>query len=275
VILPTISVIGNNETILTALLDTGAQLSNITPQALRWLGKNIKVTNLVRPIKIRGVVDNRSIIIEKCRKLRLLSIERTANFRLNCYVMGMDQEKNAKTIESIKSKGINISEVTEKRIFQRRTIDFISGANVVFDIIKDQRIEINDQTVAIKTSFGWVLNGETDSDGVRCNILHEIEILMREICANKKYPDQSNKTKEETKCDDHFKETTYFDQKHRVVVKMPLRSNCQLSGTRRIVYKRRKIMEAKKEQDNNLKTEYDKFMSEYLQRGEMQEFTDD
>jgi hypothetical protein len=69
VILPTISVLGTYETILTALLDTGAQISIITPQALRRLGKNIKVTNLVRLIKIRGVVDNRSIIIEKCVKL--------------------------------------------------------------------------------------------------------------------------------------------------------------------------------------------------------------
>jgi hypothetical protein len=97
---------------------------------------------------------------------------------------------------------------------------------------------------------------------------------MREICANEKYPDHSNKTKKEIEWDDHFKETTYFDQKHRVVVKMPLRSNCQLLDTRRIVYKRLKIMEAKKEQDNKFKTEYDKFMSEYLQRGEMQEIPD-
>jgi Putative peptidase (DUF1758) len=177
--------IGSNETILTALLDTGAQISIITPQALRRLGKNMKVTNLVRPIKIRGVVDNWSIIIEKCVRLRLLSIDRTAEIRLNCYVMEMNQEINATTIESIKSKGINISEVADKRIFQKRTIYFILGANLVFDIIKDQRIMIKDQTVAIKTSFGWVLNRETYSDGVRFNILHEIEILMREICANK------------------------------------------------------------------------------------------
>jgi hypothetical protein len=34
-------------------------------------------------------------------------------------------------------------------------------------------------------------------------------------------------------------------------------------------------MEAKKEQDNKLKTEYDKFMFKYLQRGEMQEIPDD
>jgi hypothetical protein len=180
---------------------------------------------------------------------------------LNCIVMEMNQEINTTTIECIKSKGINFSEVADKRIFHKKTIDLILGANVVFDIIKDQRIKIKDQTVAIKTSFGWVLNGETDSDGVRCNILHEIEILMREICANQKYTDHGNKTKEEIECDDHFKETTYFDQKQRVAVKMPLKSNCQLSDTRRIVYKRLKIMEAKKEQDNKLKTEYDKFMS--------------
>jgi Aspartyl protease len=109
VILPTISVIGNNDTILTALLDTGAQISIITPQASRRLGKNIKVSNLVRSIKIRGVVDNRSIIIEKYVKLRLLSINRTAEIRLNCYVIEMNQKINATTIESIKSKGINIS----------------------------------------------------------------------------------------------------------------------------------------------------------------------
>jgi predicted transglutaminase-like protease len=106
---------------------------------------------------------------------------------------------------------------------------------MVFDIIKDQRIKIKDQTVPIKTWFGWVFNGETDSDGVLCNILHVIEILIREICTNKKYPDQSNKTKEVIECDDHLKETTFFNEKHRVVVKMPLRSNCQLLDTRRIV----------------------------------------
>jgi hypothetical protein len=69
----------------------------------------------VHLIKIRGVVDNRSIIIEKCVKLRLLSIDRTAETRLNCYVMEMNQEINATTIESIQSKGINISEIAEKK----------------------------------------------------------------------------------------------------------------------------------------------------------------
>jgi hypothetical protein len=64
-------------------------------------------------------------------------------------------------------------------------------------------------------------------------------------------------------------------KKHRIVVKIPLRSNCQLSDTRRIVYKQLKIMQAKKEQDNKLKREYDKFMFEYLQRDEMQEIPDD
>jgi hypothetical protein len=117
VLLPTISIIGNNKTILTALKDTGAQISIITPQALRRLGKNIKVTNLVRPIKISGVVENRSIMIEKCVKLRLLSIDRTAKIRLNCFVMEMNKEINATTVESNKSKGINISQVADKRIF--------------------------------------------------------------------------------------------------------------------------------------------------------------
>jgi hypothetical protein len=67
---------------------------------------------------------------------------------------------------------------------------------------------------------------------------------MREICPNEKYPSHGNKTKEEIECDDHFKKTTYFDQKHRVVVKMPLKSNCQLWDTRRIVCKQLKTIGA-------------------------------
>jgi hypothetical protein len=94
---------------------------------------------------------------------------------------------------------------------------------------------------------------------------------MKEICESEKYPANNKKTKEEVECDYYFKGTAYFDGDNKVVVKMLLREGFQISDTRRVVYKRLKIMEAKREKNEKLRTEYDKYMREYLQRGEMQE----
>jgi hypothetical protein len=116
VLLLTVSVMGSNQKLLTALEDTGAQVLIISPEALNKLWKKVKVKNYINLTKIRGVVNNRSILIKRYVKLQLTNCDKTASIQKGCYMMEMNQEIEAATIQDIETKGLCIREIGDINI---------------------------------------------------------------------------------------------------------------------------------------------------------------
>ncbi|XP_030763137.1 uncharacterized protein LOC115887781 [Sitophilus oryzae] len=158
-------------------------------------------------------------------------------------------------------------------------IDILLGASIFWKLICVGQILLsNTHAVLQKTTLGWIVSGSLPlSNGYSsiCNLstsspssmLHEqLEKFWKlEECQISTFYSQ-----EEKECEEHFLDTVYRDKSGKFVVSLPLKDNISLLGeSYDTALKRFYTVEKRLSKNEDLKSQYAEFMSEYEMLGHM------
>ncbi|XP_071050711.1 uncharacterized protein [Onthophagus taurus] len=163
-------------------------------------------------------------------------------------------------------------------------IELILGVSIYSRIIEIGIIKnIDGSLVAQQTSLGWFISGilsdqqVTDNSryGFNCSIDHELLEVMQSFWKQEEYQTQlPYASSEEYECEEHFKNTHDRDISGRFVVRLPFRKPPkELGNSLDIALKSFNRLELRFAKNEKLKTEYSKFMKEYLDLDHMRQIT--
>ena len=143
-------------------------------------------------------------------------------------------------------------------------------------LLSDQRTR-KGYPVLQKTVLGWILSGKTpavnpSSSTQRSFFLRETTPLEANL--NRFWEIQPEPcltfTSEQQACEQHFLNHTHQQEDGRFIVQLPLKDDSiQLGKSRRLAESRLLSIERRLEQDAELKTQYQHFMTEYEELGHM------
>ena len=272
---------------IRALLDQGSQASFVTEHTVQSLGLQKKPTNgLITGININSKLSINSVVEVKIQSRVNPSFELV----VKAYVL-----KSITSLLPVRETvyqdwaQVNDIQLADPRYHQPDKVDMLLGAEVYSQVLKNglKKASVNSMgsTVAQCTSLGWILSGtvasaaqNTSNIAVMHAQLGDDEILKK-FWELEKEPNQNKKhilTKEESSCEEIFKNTTVRDNDGRYVVNLPFRSedpSCKYGDSRKIAVNRLYALEAKLSKNPDLKIKYGEVINEYLQLGHMRQIT--
>lgn len=276
---------GNTHT-LRALIDQGSEASFISAGVVDLLGLSKTKINGV----VSGVGEGSQIPIKHVVDLLVLSQINISNtISLKAYVL-----KTISTILPSKRVMINCPQVQTLKLadplyYIPGKIDLLLGADAYCKIIQQGLIKMHGGIVAQKTSLGWILSGQQqserdlDSDHRKLVTMHvttalreDNDIVLKnlwEIDGNL-YNKKKIFTKEEQQCEDIYKNTTERDETGRYIVQLPLKQSItetiNICGeTKQTAITRFIQLERRFENNQKLKKEYVKVINEYKEMGHL------
>lgn len=269
--------------VLRALLDQGSEASFVTARAVELLGlRKTKVSGVVS-----GVGEDNQMFIKHLVNLQIKSRYDTSfSIHVNAYVLkSLTRRLPAREIKGFVWPQVNEINLADPTFSIPGRIDILLGADVFGEIIDAGLMRGPGNVVAQKTHLGWILSGGTHpsftvsqhitSLHVTRQIEEDNNLLKRfwEV-ETELYTKQSMWTKEETKCEEIYQQTTTRDEDGRYVVQLPLKTNIadtvkSCGNTKHQAVSRLEQLERRFARNEQLKTEYTRVIHEYLQLGHM------
>ncbi|XP_071571267.1 uncharacterized protein [Temnothorax nylanderi] len=258
-----------------ALLDNGSQSNFISKKFMSKLGLKGSKTQ----IHINGTNQQVS------RALRIVNLNITSRFDsfstdlkcvvLPCITKGLPAVK-------IDAKELDIPSnvrLADPKFHTPREVDLLIGAERFWDLICVGQIKLGKNKPTLqKSMLGWIISGvvEGQSDEVlqtSCHLSME-ENLCNTVNRFWQLEDcltQESLTDEDKYVEEFFKKTYSRDAEGRFIVKLPVNQKIldQLGDSESNAMKRLLSIKRKFKKDPELKAEYIKFMSEYLELGHM------
>lgn len=170
-------------------------------------------------------------------------------------------------------------ELADPTFFEPGPIDFLLGADLFSDIWTGSMIMLHeDQPKLFPSVFGHIVIGRcrTNSNHISSSLftlsrdddLHNQLKQFWEL--EEPYTCTSHVNPEDEACEEHFKATHFRQPDGRYVVRLPMKTQeMELNDLETLSKRRFYNLEKKLNQDSSLKSEYIKFMTDYLELGHM------
>lgn len=177
----------------------------------------------------------------------------------------------------------NNVELADPQFYRPGNIDVLLGAGIYFKIFKTERFQIRKNMPFLQNSeFGWFLCGEYSSD-IPSNINHSLPLitsridedanldnLLLKFWESEFYPIRKYLSTEEQICENLFENSVSRSATGRYIVELPLKDNYKNLGESRFqATNRLHMLERRFKSNPDLKTEYCKFINEYIELGHM------
>lgn len=262
------------EHLARALLDSASQANLISKRLQQLLRLNLHKAN----IEITGV-DGTSTQIQHTSITHIRS--RINNMSVPVEFLVVNKVTSDLPTVSVTTMNWNIPpeiKLADPEFHVSRNVDMIIGAEHYYKFIKNGRIHLESHLpTLIESEFGWLVSGRaetsTNTYSVVChvNTMENLENKIEKFWRIEEVQSQ-NYSVEERKCEEIYQQTTTRNEEGRYVVQLPKRDNFQdmIGESKEVALKRFQYLERKFEKNPSLKSEYDKFMLEYLQLGHME-----
>ncbi|CAI6370378.1 unnamed protein product [Macrosiphum euphorbiae] len=171
-------------------------------------------------------------------------------------------------------------QLADPKFDQAGPVDVLIGAGVFFDIMTPERIPLEIGNVSLQgTKLGWVVTGEIVATcllGVGRPQEEDWEATQRE--ENQPFGRSSKANlqfSEEQEAVDHFMKTVTRNSDGRFVLRLPTKPRVnELGCSLNMATCRFMNVERRLQRDDQLRMEYSKFMTEYIEMGHMEEIKD-
>ncbi|XP_058826484.1 uncharacterized protein LOC131686241 [Topomyia yanbarensis] len=177
--------------------------------------------------------------------------------------------------------GIDLADPT---FFQSKGVDLVLGIQAFFSFFKKgNELSLGDGLPLLTESvFGWVVAGEVDSTRkttrIVCNmaVSDTMEKLMERFWSCEEVGSGKIYSPEEARCEEQFGRTIHRESNGRYTVTLPKNEAVleRLGSSKDIAMKRFQGLERRLSRDDELRRQYEDFMTEYLQLGHMRRLDD-
>lgn len=279
----------NREHIARAVLDSGSTSSLMSERMFRIL--NLPYNNINQSVE---GINNAITHINKICHLRFKSLDETFLRNVNCFVL-------PNLTNNVPSRTVNISNLNipsniclaDPHFYKPAAVDIILGADVFWDIIGSQRINLgNDKPALCDSRLGWIISGPMNNTlfsyylpkPIQCNYMNN---PINDNISNQEIQNQlarfwtleevnnsmySNYSPEQILCEEHFIKNTTRLADGRFCVRIPLKENPSILGDS---FQRAKqcflSLERRLLKQPKLYEMYREFMSEYRSLSHMTE----
>ncbi|XP_055589557.1 uncharacterized protein LOC129741794 [Uranotaenia lowii] len=257
-----------------ALLDSGSECSFITEA----LSQKLKVQRNKVHLAISGI--GQSSVQARC-KLRA-----TVHSRITEFSTVVELFVLPKLTLNLPSTTLNISKwnvpkgirLADPVFYESHHIDVVLGADIFFELFKTSgRVPLGDSLPTLVNSvLGWVVSGKVSNfnnvSTVASNVATVADVyrLMQRFWAIEEDDSASCLSVEEAACENHFRRTVRRNSEGRYIVRLPLKeADSRIGDNRSIALRRFHMLEARLQQNSDLRSQYQDFMAEYLALGHM------
>lgn len=264
----------NKLTPVRAIIDGGSQTSLITQECVLKLG----LTKHQNKITIKGIADTQ-VPVNKGSVTCNISPLKDSNISLSTEAVVVPKissdQPNIDIDPTIISRFDNL-QLADPKFYESSPVEFLIGADLYFDIIKESHNIIKGEPSAMNTIFGWIVGGRvaTSSCQSECsyflNCCESVDSTLKrfwevEAVQNVKYP-----SPDDIAVESHFTETHIRDKTGRYVVSLPIKPDApNLPNTRDKAEKRLISLENRLKSKPETYLEYREFMDDYLAQGHM------
>ncbi|XP_008180911.1 uncharacterized protein LOC103308737 [Acyrthosiphon pisum] len=257
-----------------AILDSGSQVNFISRKYANLLQLTCKRASL----PISGIGDNR-LRARSCSELKIESRTSAFSITISCYVLPNIVGELASCPEPADGWGIPgyvFPCLADPDFDHPQGIDLLIGGGSFFDVLGTRKIPLNIGSVTLyESNFGWLVTGELSSQhaptllSMGQTIEEEWKVLSTIEDASYGRTSRANKrSQEEQETVQHFKQYTTRDEEGRFVVRLPIKQKIsELGATLPMATARFLNVEKRLQNNENLKNEYIRFMSEYIELG--------
>lgn len=228
---------------------------------------------------ISGVNKNRSEVT-KVVKIKIEAVHSHFITELECLVLPAISEQLPTSRIDTKNRIVpRYVQLADPDFNQPGDIDLLIGAELYWKLlIRAPKNKIEGQPALQNTKIGWILGGilhssedNADNNVRTCFIVTngQLQQQLERFWKTESLSTETYYTVEEKTCEKHFAETTYRQKDGRFVVRLSLRTNIPLGGSREQALKRLEALERRLQRDAQLKEAYCMFLDEYEQKGHM------
>lgn len=160
-----------------------------------------------------------------------------------------------------------------------KKVDALIGAEVFYDLLLNGRLKLNNPGLGLQnTKLGWVVSGKLggtwNQEKVHCHLvrgdLHEKVDKFWEL---EEVSDRVQISSDEELCETHFQKYVQRLTSGKFMLKLPFNGKKSLLGlSYEMARKRFFMLERRLEKNDDLKIEYHKFMSSYLDLNHMEPY---
>lgn len=268
-----------------ALLDSGSDANIISTSFANKLQLNLSNTF----IPLTGVNEKTSVIRHKT--------ETTVVSRYGPYEKKLEFSVLANITGNIPSQYIDVKElnipnkyfIADPLFNQPAKVDMLLSADVFYDALLSDKIQLVNGPMLIHTKFGWIIGGSTTSQRPRnCALLscfnqetrtgdNEIDERLDKFFRFEDFESASSTlTPEEKFCEDLYAKTTTKGDDGRYIVQLPFKSNVGQLGTNFSNAMRQNYsQESRRQKNEQINKLYVDYIEEYISSGHMQEVAPD
>ena len=217
---------------MRALLDSGSQASFITEAKAKAFMLPIEKTQI--PIAALGASKTQ-------KTLGLIAMKLNDVFETNLHVIPkITNEIPTKPIDVSQLRHVNHLQLADPTFIVPGRIDFLLGADVLEEVMLDNRIK--DNGVVIRESlFGWIVSGPVQkSESENSSLIlantsliatsSSTENLISKFWEAESVPDKKHPSNEEKECENQFDQTTKHRDDGRFLVELPLNEKIEKLG---------------------------------------------
>lgn len=261
---------------LKALIDQGSQNAFISKNAVQLLKINtFSISAMINGIGQSSQMANRAVTISI--KPRFVS---NFSMQFDAIILSKLANLSNQAIKNERYEHLNGLILADPSYCNAENIDIILGAAEFAQIVKNGLIKGRaDEPIAQKTELGWIISGETSE--IKNNKKAVVSMVSNVDLDEKinnffefhEYDDEGNFTDEQAMCEDHYEKTHKRLTSGNYEVQIPFKNNVktpELGDSRKAALATFFHLEKRFEKNLKLKTEYTKFINEYLSLGHMQ-----
>lgn len=261
-----------------ALLDNGSTACFITEKLI----EKLKLLTVSTSSLVEGLNAQTSKLYKQC-SVAISSLVDSFNINTKCFVV-------PRITQPLPSVQINTSllkipkhiSLADPTFNIPSEVDMLLGADIFWSVLNSQNISLGKNMPTLShTKFGWLISGlvqlNNNLNTVHCNhaIISQDEQLddqLKQFFEHENVPAHKQISKEEQLCEDSFVNNTIRQSDGRFVVTIPLKQSPSTLGDsyERALY-RFLSLERRFSKDPLFKSQYCKFMQEYIDLGHMEE----
>lgn len=269
----------NNIHTCRVMLDSGSESSFITERMCNKLGLNIISTN----ISVTGIGQTTSKVLKQT-DITIQARQSSFEMNLKCLILPKITNKIPCMTIDISHLKIPTNIILADPSFNEPSpIDILVGCDKFWDLINTGQIKLGCNLPIIqKTQLGWIISGiipENKSNSqITCSlsITQSLENSLTKFWELEERNIQKPLSMDNQACENLFKATTRQNMEGHFVVSLPLKHPTSVLGESREIAKKRFLnLEKKLQKNDELKTEYIRFLEEYEALGHMSQINAD